>query len=201
MRLKSLPEEGDTQGAGCSMSCSLASVAHSLWAARSTGVVLYNSTWNTCGRHGGARLPGISHYVLSYFALPLNSALSDWHCREGGELQMQCTRATPKVMHPIIWCWTTMSEVDVGGITVEAQPSHWYFITFCCHVRDARRGEVWTNSIQQGSVYEAKVWNWIPPWENIAALTFIKKYCFVPENLLCQMMFLCAFYLLEFTWK
>lgn len=57
------------------MSHSLSSLAHALWAARSTGAFPYNSTWNTCGRYRGARLPGISCYVLSCFAAPLNSAI------------------------------------------------------------------------------------------------------------------------------
>ena len=29
-------------------------------------------------------------------------------------------RVAPKVMSPNVFCWSTMSEVDVGGITVEA---------------------------------------------------------------------------------
>ena len=33
-----------------------------------------------------------------------------------------------------------MSEVDVGGIAVEAEPSHQYPITFCCCVTDGNRG-------------------------------------------------------------
>ena len=36
--------------------------------------------------------------------------------------------AAPKVMSPILLHWPT-SEVDVGGIAVEAKPSCQYFIT------------------------------------------------------------------------
>jgi len=32
------------------------------------------------------------------------------------------TRAAPKVM-PLLLCWSTTLEVDVGGVAVEAQPS------------------------------------------------------------------------------
>ena len=32
-------------------------------------------------------------------------------------------RAAPKVMPPILLCWPTTSEVDVGGMTAEAAPS------------------------------------------------------------------------------
>lgn len=33
------------------------------------------------------------------------------------------TEADPKVMHPILLCWTTMLEVYVGHIAGEAEPS------------------------------------------------------------------------------
>lgn len=42
------------------------------------------------------------------------------------------TRAAPKVIPPIFICWFTMSDVDVGGTEVEAEPSTQYPITFCC---------------------------------------------------------------------
>jgi len=34
------------------------------------------------------------------------------------------------------------TEVDVGGMTVEVQPSHQYCIAFCCHVADGSRWAV-----------------------------------------------------------
>ena len=43
------------------------------------------------------------------------------------------------VMLPILLCWLTMSEADVGGMAVEVEPSHRYFITFCCYVTDGCR--------------------------------------------------------------
>lgn len=36
----------------------------------------------------------------------------------------------PKLMPPVLFCWLTMSEVDVGGMEVETEPSHQCFITF-----------------------------------------------------------------------
>ena len=39
-----------------------------------------------------------------------------------------------------------MSEVDVGDMTVEVEPSHQYSITFCCHVTDGSREAVSQNS-------------------------------------------------------
>ena len=33
-----------------------------------------------------------------------------------------------------------MSEVDGGGMAVEAEPSHQYPVTFCCHATDGSRG-------------------------------------------------------------
>ena len=43
-------------------------------------------------------------------------------------------KAALKVMPPILLCWSTMSEVNVGGMAVETEPSNQYFLTFCCHV-------------------------------------------------------------------
>ena len=40
-------------------------------------------------------------------------------------------RGAPKVMPPILLCWPTTSEANVGGIAVEAEPSHQYSVTFC----------------------------------------------------------------------
>ena len=50
----------------------------------------------------------------------------------------------------------------VGGMAVEAQPSHQYSTTFCCCVTDGSRGAVWQNSIWHWSGYEAKMCHWIP---------------------------------------
>ena len=52
----------------------------------------------------------------------------------------------------------TISEVDVGGMVVEAESSHQYSVTFCCCETDGSRGAVWQNDVQCGSVYEAKGW-------------------------------------------
>ena len=46
---------------------------------------------------------------------------------------------------------------------VEVEPSCQYSITFCYHATDGSRGEVWQNGIWHGSVYEAEVWDWLPP--------------------------------------
>ena len=51
-------------------------------------------------------------------------------------------RAAPKVTPSILLCWPTVSEVDVGGMAVDAEPSHQYSITFCCHVADGSRGAI-----------------------------------------------------------
>jgi len=51
-------------------------------------------------------------------------------------------RAAPKVMPPVLLCWPTMLEVDVGDMAVEAEPFHLYLITFCCSVMDGSRGAV-----------------------------------------------------------
>ncbi len=45
-----------------------------------------------------------------------------------------------KVMLPILLGWPMMSEVDDGGTAVEAEPSHQYPVTCCCHATDDSRG-------------------------------------------------------------
>jgi len=74
---------------------------------------------------------------------------------------MHFMRAAPKVMPPILICFPTTSEMDVGGMAVEVQPSHRCSITCCCHVTDDSWEEVWQNGAWHGCVYEPKVWNWI----------------------------------------
>ena len=39
-----------------------------------------------------------------------------------------------KVMLPTLLCWPTVSEVDVGGMAVEVEPSCQYFSMFCCQM-------------------------------------------------------------------
>ena len=56
-------------------------------------------------------------------------------------------RTAPKVMPPILLCWPTTSEADVGGTAIEAEPSHQYFTTFCCCVTDGSRRAVRQNSV------------------------------------------------------
>jgi len=46
----------------------------------------------------------------------------------------RCTRAALKVMPPNLLRWPMTSEVDVGGMAVEVEPSHQYPGMFCCHV-------------------------------------------------------------------
>ena len=50
-------------------------------------------------------------------------------------------KAAPEVMLPILLCWPT-TEVGVGGMAVEVEPSHQYPIKFYCHVTDDSRGAV-----------------------------------------------------------
>jgi len=40
------------------------------------------------------------------------------------------TRAAPKVMCLILVCWPTMSDVDVGGMAVEGEPSDHILLHF-----------------------------------------------------------------------
>ena len=45
-------------------------------------------------------------------------------------------KVTLKVMPPILLCWSSTSEADVGGMAVGAELSHQYSVTFCCLVKD-----------------------------------------------------------------
>ena len=46
------------------------------------------------------------------------------------------TRATAKVMLPILLCWHLKSEEDVGDMAVKVWTSCQYSVTFCCCVAD-----------------------------------------------------------------
>jgi len=35
-----------------------------------------------------------------------------------------------------------MSEVDIGGVAVEVEPSYEYSVTFCCHGQMAAEGSL-----------------------------------------------------------
>ena len=72
-------------------------------------------------------------------------------------------RAAPKVMPPTLLCWPATSEVDIGGMTTEAEPSEQYSMTSCCCVTDGSREAAWQNGVWCGSAYEAKAGHWISP--------------------------------------
>jgi hypothetical protein len=60
---------------------------------------------------------------------------------QAGHLKLS-TRATPKLMPPILLCWPTMSEAKVVDMEVEVEPSHQYSVKFCCRATDDSRGAV-----------------------------------------------------------
>ena len=66
---------------------------------------------------------------------------------------------------PTLLYWPTMSEVDVCGVAVEAEPFHQCSITLCCCATDGSRGALWQNGVWHGSVYAVCVFSmhWIPP--------------------------------------
>lgn len=43
------------------------------------------------------------------------------------------TRDAPEVRPPILFCWPTTSDVDVGEMAVGVEASHQYPAAFCCH--------------------------------------------------------------------
>ena len=52
------------------------------------------------------------------------------------------TRAAPKATPLTLLLWPMTSEVDFGGMAVEAELSHQYSITHCCCVTDISGGAV-----------------------------------------------------------
>ena len=50
-------------------------------------------------------------------------------------------RAVLKVMPPILLCWHTTLEADVGGMAAEVEPSHQYPITFVAVQQMAAEGQ------------------------------------------------------------
>ena len=67
-------------------------------------------------------------------------------------------KTAPKLMPPILFRWSTMSEADVGGMAVEVECSHQYSVPCCCPVTDGNRGAAWHNGVCHGSVNEAEVY-------------------------------------------
>jgi len=51
-------------------------------------------------------------------------------------------RAALKVTPPILFWWSMMSEADVSGMAVEAEPSHKYSLKCCCCVTQQQRGSL-----------------------------------------------------------
>jgi len=86
-------------------------------------------------------------------------------------------RAAPKVMPPILLCWPTMSETNVGGMAVEVEPSHQYPIMFCCHVTDGSRGTVW----QDGSDMEVQM-------KQRCELAFLHVEKIAPTDICCHLL-------------
>jgi len=51
-------------------------------------------------------------------------------------------RGAPKVMSPVLRCWLTVSEAEVGDMAVEVEHFCHYSVTFCCHLAGGSRGAV-----------------------------------------------------------
>ena len=52
------------------------------------------------------------------------------------------TRATAKLMPPILLCWPTTAEANVVDMAVEVEPSRQYSVKFCCRATDDSRGAI-----------------------------------------------------------
>ena len=91
-------------------------------------------------------------------------------------------------MSPILLCCPMTSkdgQQNVRGMAVEVTPSHQYSSKFCYRVIGGSRGAVWPNSVCHGSVYEVKMWNWIPPCRKICThwcLLMIAEWIWRPSS-------------------
>ena len=83
-------------------------------------------------------------------------------------------RVALKVMPPML-CQPTASEVNIGGMAVEVEPSCQYAFPCCRHVTDGSRRAVCQNGIWHGSAYGAKVCHWIPP--SLTAAVTVAHLC------------------------
>jgi len=77
-----------------------------------------------------------AHTVLKITTLQIST-----ECNVYGMLFSVLSTAL-KVLPPIILCWPSASEVDVGGMAVEVKPSHQHSVIFCCDVTDSSREAV-----------------------------------------------------------
>ena len=68
-----------------------------------------------------------------------------------------CIKDALKVMPAFLWCWPTMSEVDVGCLAVEAESFHRYPITFCCCVIGGSRRAVWQSILTWKCIWRRDV--------------------------------------------
>ena len=89
-------------------------------------------------------------------------------------------------MPPILLCWLTMSEEGVGDVAVEAEPSHQFSFTLCCHVTDGSRGALWQNGVWHRSADEAKDY-----YISMSGLVYVAvhyTYFILPCNVSCWLL-------------
>lgn len=83
--------------------------------------------------------------------------------KQKGEMT-QCTWSALKVMPPILLCWPTTPEVNVGGMVAEAEPPQSCPVIFWCRGTDSSTGTAWHSGVWYGNVHGAKGRHWISPW-------------------------------------
>jgi len=87
------------------------------------------------------------------------------------------TWAALKVTPPTLLHWHKKSEMVVGGLAVETEPSHQYSIACCCRVTDGSRGAVRQNGSdvgvemkQRGMIEFLHVEHMAPTWALVERL-------------------------------
>jgi len=80
--------------------------------------------------------------ILAMMWVMFTTVLKSQPCFTDLFLMRTCAEAALKVMLPMLFYQPMTSEVDVGSMAVEVEPSHQHSITCCCCVTDGSRGAV-----------------------------------------------------------
>ena len=134
-------------------------------------LLLYKESWTPL-RHGHLLIklswcvldPVTSDLVFSLLLLSLNKLFeSGLFGGEGSSTYQNCLVCAHAHCSYMSWCWPVLSKGDIGGMAMEFWWEDSISITCCGLVRDSTGEAVWQNGIWHGSVYEAKVCQWISP--------------------------------------
>jgi len=82
-------------------------------------------------------VPKLCDCLIAVALIQVHLGLTGELYKQNAELNM---RAALKVVPPILLCWPTVSEVVIGVMAVEVEPSRQYSVPCCCYATDGSRG-------------------------------------------------------------